>query len=131
MSRTTRGRGARRHVGVTMPRDVKSWMVEAASAMSWSAGDWVLAAAAEHGPRLQEAVSGGQTVRRQQLADPTFTALYLTDDEREELDDLARACGVNRSMLVTCVTRLARGADVDEVATAALATVEEDATEDA
>jgi len=43
------------------------------------------------------------------------TALYLTPDERDELDELAIACGLNRSAFVTSVARLALGEELDEV----------------
>ena len=101
--------GRRRHVGLTLPRDVKARMLEAASVHGWSAGEWVLAVAAEQGPRLR-ATSGQAPVRkRNQVDDATFAALYLTPDERAELDDQAVACGLNRSAFVTAVARLALG----------------------
>jgi hypothetical protein len=106
----------RRHVGLTMPRRTKSAMLEAAEVLGWSAGDWILAAAAEHGPRLQEAL-GVVTVRKRPVVeDAAFTALYLTAEEREELDDQAVACELNRSAFVTSVARLALGEDLEVVA---------------
>ena len=106
---------ARRHVGMTLPRVVKDGMLEAAKVMEWSAGQWLLAAAAEHGPRLREALGTVSVAKRPRVEDATFTALYLTADERDELDDQARACGLNRSAFVTAVARLALGADLEQV----------------
>jgi hypothetical protein len=105
----------RRHVGLTVPRAVKEHALEAAGVMRWPLGTWVLAAAAEHGPRLREALGEVRVAKRPKVAEATFTALYVTDDERAELDDQARACGLNRSAFVTAVARLALGAEVDEV----------------
>lgn len=113
----------RRHVGLTLPRPIKDRMLEAAATLEWSAGDWVLAAAAEHGSRLlpphgdvAHAGSAQQPLRRRaRVEDPSFTALYLTLDERDELDELARASGLNRSAFVTAVSRLALGDPSDEV----------------
>ena len=45
----------RQHVGLTVPRRVKAALIAAAGALDWSAGDWVLAAAAEYGPELRSA----------------------------------------------------------------------------
>jgi hypothetical protein len=118
---TTRARrGARepserRHVGLTVPRQVKAQLLEAAGALDWSAGDWVLAAAAEEGPRLLEALGQADVRKRHHVEDAAFTALYLTPDERDELDDQAIACGLNRSAFVTSVARLALGEDLDAV----------------
>ncbi len=42
----------RRQVGLTVPRAVKERMRAAAEVLDWSVGDWILAAAAEHGPRV-------------------------------------------------------------------------------
>ena len=108
----------RRHVGLTLPRSVKEGIVEAAAVIGWPAGQWVLTAAAEHGPGLRARLGRVAVAKRPRLDDATFTALYLTPDEREELDDQARACGLNRSAFVTSVARVALGDDVDEVADA-------------
>jgi hypothetical protein len=105
----------RRHVGMTLPRRVKEGMLEAADVMEWSAGQWLLAAAAEQGPRLREALGQVSVAKRPRVEDATFTALYLTADERDELDDQARACGLNRSAFVTAVARLALGERVEPV----------------
>ena len=105
----------RRHVGMTMPRAVKEQMLSAAEAIGWPAGRWALTAAAEHGPGLQEALRGRAVLRRVPQADPAFAALYLTLDERAELDDLAVACGLNRSAFVTAVARLALGQSIEDV----------------
>ena len=105
----------RRHVGMTLPRVVKEGMLEAASVMEWSAGQWLLATAAEQGPRLREALGTVSIAKRPRVEDATFTALYLTADERDELDDQAIACGLNRSAFVTAVARLGLGADVEQV----------------
>lgn len=111
-----RDEGARRrHVGMTLPRRVKDGMLEAAAVMEWSAGQWLLAAAAEQGPRLRETLGGISVRKRPHVEEATFTALYLTADEREELDDQARACGLNRSAFVTAVARLALGDELEEV----------------
>lgn len=104
----------RRHVGLTVPRAVKTRMLEAAEVLDWSAGDWVLAAAAEQGERLVGAIDA-PVVRRPAVEDPAFCALYLTPDERDELDDLARRIGLNRSALVTAVARLQLGDDPSNV----------------
>ena len=105
----------RRHVGLTLPRRVKEQVIAAAAVLDWSAGDWVLAAAAEHGRVLQETLGEVEVRRRPRVEDATFTALYLTPDERDELDDLAVACGLNRSAFVTSVSRLALGEEMDAV----------------
>jgi hypothetical protein len=105
----------RRHVGMTLPRRVKEGMLEAAGVMDWSAGQWLLAAAAEQGPRLREALGQVSVAKRPRVEDATFTALYLTADERDELDDQARACGLNRSAFVTSVARLGLGDDLGQV----------------
>jgi len=105
----------RRHVGLTVPRTVKVQILEAAAALDWSAGDWVLAAAAEHGPALREALGEVSVRKRPRVEDAAFTALYLTPDERDELDDQAVACGLNRSAFVTSVARLARGEEREDV----------------
>ena len=105
----------RRHVGMTLPRRVKERMLEAAGVMEWSVGQWLLAAAAEHGPRLREALGRTSVAKRPRVEDATFTALYLTADERDELDDQAVACGLNRSAFVTAVARLGLGEDLQQV----------------
>jgi len=105
----------RRHVGLTVPRRVKADLIAAAGALDWSAGDWVLAAAAEHGPDLQAALGDIEVPKRHTVEDAAFTALYLTPDERDELDDQAIACGLNRSAFVTSVARLALGEELEEV----------------
>jgi len=115
-SRTGETSGSdRRHVGLTLPRRVKEQVIAAAAVLDWSAGDWVLAAAAEHGRVLQEALGEGEVRRRPRVEDATFAALYLTPDERDELDDLAVACGLNRSAFVTSVSRLALGEELEAV----------------
>jgi hypothetical protein len=120
---TTRSRSgdqapsARKHVGLTLPRRVKEEALEAARVLEWSAGDWVLAAAAEEGPALRERLGEVAVRKRPKVEDAAFTALYLTPDERDELDDQADACGLNRSAFVTAVARLALGADLEEVVT--------------
>jgi uncharacterized protein (DUF1778 family) len=105
----------RKHVGLTVPRRVKEEMLDAAAALDWSVGDWVLAAAAEHGLGLRDALGEVAVRKRPRVEDASFTALYLTPDERDELDDQAVACGLNRSAFVTSVSRLARGEELEEV----------------
>lgn len=105
----------RAHVGLTVPRRVKADLLEAAAALDWSAGDWALAAAAEEGPRLLEALGHVEVRKRPHVEDAAFTALYLTPDERDELDDQAIACGLNRSAFVTSVARLALGEELEAV----------------
>lgn len=105
----------RRHVGLTVPRRVKQRAGAAAGVLEWSVGDWVLAAAAEHGPRLRAALGHTELPRRHAVEDATFTALYLTPDERDELDDQAVACGLNRSAFVTAVARLGLGEPIEDV----------------
>jgi hypothetical protein len=105
----------RKHVGLTLPRTVKEEALESARILEWSVGDWILAAAAEEGPALRERLGQVSVRKRPKVEDAAFTALYLTPDERDELDDQAVACGLNRSAFVTAVARLALGADLDEV----------------
>lgn len=105
----------RRHVGLTLPRRTKERLLEAARVLDWSAGDRVLAAAAEHGPQLHQALGQVEVRKRLQVEDATFTALYLTPDERDELDDQAVTCGLNRSAFVTAVTQLALGDELEDV----------------
>jgi hypothetical protein len=118
---TTRSRSGdrtpseRKHVGLTLPREVKEEAIEAAKVLEWSAGDWVLAAAAEQGPALRDRLGQVTVRKRPEVPDASFTALYLTPDERDELDDQAVACGLNRSAFVTAVARLALGAELDAV----------------
>lgn len=118
---TTRSRSGdttpseRKHVGLTVPRPVKDEMRRAAEVLDWSVGDWVLAAAAEHGPRLLAALGSVEVRRRPSVEDAAFTALYLTPDERDELDDQARAARLNRSAFVTAVSRLALGHALEEI----------------
>ncbi len=108
----------RKHVGLTVPRPVKHGILAAADALDWSAGDWVLAAAAEHGPELTRALGDVDVRKRPRIEDAAFTALYLTPDERDELDETAVDCGLNRSAFVTAVARLALGDDLEEVVAA-------------
>ena len=105
----------RKHVGLTLPREVKRRIIESADVLAWSAGDWVLAVAAEHGPRLIAELGHVQVRERPHVEDAAFTALYLTPDERDELDDQAVRCGLNRSAFVTAVARLGLGEDVEVV----------------
>ncbi len=105
----------RRHVGLTLPRHVKERVLEGAELLGWPVGRWVLTAAAEHGPALRAQLGEAAVRRRPKVADATFTALYLTDDERDELDDQAVACGLNRSAFVTAVARLALGEGLPDV----------------
>jgi len=105
----------RRPFGLTLPRWVRERLQEAAAARDGSAGDWVLAAAAEHGPALQAALRPVEVRRRPPVEDAAFTALSLTPEERDELDGLAVACGLNRSAFVTSVSRLALGEELDAV----------------
>jgi hypothetical protein len=100
---------------MTLPRSVKDRLLEAAEVMDWSAGDWVLAAAAEHGRRLAEHLEDREVRKRPAVPDATFTALYLTPEEREELDDQAVACGLNRSAFVTAVAQFALGDEPADV----------------
>lgn len=117
MSRRARSGDAtpsgRRQVGLTVPRRVKEQMTAAAQVLDWSVGDWVLAAAAEFAPQLPDTTT--RTRKRRAVADATFCALYLTDDEREELDEQATRHGLNRSAFVTATAQLALGADRDDV----------------
>ena len=118
---TTRSRrgdkapSGRRHVGLTVLRRVKADLIAAAEALDWSAGDWVLAAAAEHGPDLQAALGDIEVPKRQEVEDAAFTAIYLTPDDRDELDDRAVACGLNRSAFVNSVARLGIGEESEAV----------------
>jgi uncharacterized protein (DUF1778 family) len=107
----------RRHVGMTVPRRVKDEMRRAADVLEWSVGDWVLATAAEHGPTLLEALGSVEIRKRPKVEDATFTAIYLTPDERDELDDQARAGRLNRSAFVTAVARLGLGDELEDVVT--------------
>lgn len=103
----------RRQVGLTVPRRLKARMQEAAQVLDWSVGDWSLAAAAEYGPRIP--TLRGALRRRPRVTDPAFCALYLTADERDELDEQATARGLNRSAFVTATAQLALGAHLEEV----------------
>ena len=105
----------RRHVGLTLPRELKQRVIASAEVLAWSAGDWVLAVAAEHGPALRAALGTVRVRKRPRVDDAAFTALYLTPEERDELDDQAVACGLNRSAFVTAVARLGLGEDVEVV----------------
>jgi hypothetical protein len=109
------GPSERRHVGLTLPRAVKTEALAAAEVLEWSLGDWVLAAAAEQGPPFREALGRVELPKRTRVEDATFTALYLTPDERDELDDQAVACGLNRSAFVTAVARVALGEELTDV----------------
>ena len=103
----------RRQVGLTVPRRVKDRMAAAARVLDWSVGDWVLAAAAEFGDQVPDMSS--EPRKRPAVADATFCALYLTAEERQELDDQATVRGLNRSAFVTVTAQLALGADRDAV----------------
>ncbi|TVR27939.1 MAG: hypothetical protein EA387_00710 [Nitriliruptor sp.] len=105
----------RRDVGLTVPRWVKAELLDAAAALDRSAGEWVLAAAEEYGRALHDALAEVEVRRRPRVDDATFTALELTPDERDALDDQAVACGLNRSAFVTSVSRLALGEELDAV----------------
>lgn len=109
-------------MGLTVPRRVKADLIAAAGAFDWSAGDWVLAAAAEHGPELHAALGEVEVRKRPKVEDAAFTALYLTPDERDELDDQAIACKLNRSAFVTSVARLALGEELGDVVASLQAT---------
>ncbi len=104
----------RRQVGLTVPRQVKESMTAAAEVMDWSVGDWVLAAAAEFGPKVPNLHD--ELRKRPAVPDATFCALYLTTDERDELDEQATARGLNRSAFVTACAQLALGASAEHVA---------------
>ena len=104
---------ARRQVGLTVPRRVKEQMTAAARVLDWSVGDWVLAAAAEFGPRVPD--MSREVRRRTAVADATFCALYLTAEERQELDEQATARSLNRSAFVTATAQLALGAQLADV----------------
>ena len=49
------------------------------------------------------------------MEDATFTALHVTDDERDEIDEQASGCGLNRSAFVTAVAQLALGRHLADV----------------
>lgn len=105
----------RRQVGLTLPRHLKEQVLAAAAVMDWSAGDWVLAAAAEYGRQVPGPSQATHGRKRPRVPDATFCALYLTPDERDELDDQARDHGLNRSAFVTASAQLALGASRDDV----------------
>ncbi|MFA9445209.1 hypothetical protein [Egicoccus sp. AB-alg6-2] len=96
---------------------MKQAATEAASVHDWSVGDWVLAVAAEFGPTLRKRLGTVEVRRRPKVEDAAFAALYLTPDERDELDDQAVACGLNRSAFVTAVARLGLGDELEDVVT--------------
>ena len=104
-----------REVGLTLPGRVKAALLEAAAAAGRSAGEWVLVAAADHGAALQEALGQVELRRRPRVDDATFAAVALTAEERDELDERAVSCGLNRSVFVTSVSRLALGEELDVV----------------
>lgn len=103
----------RRHVGLTVPRRLKGSMTAAADVMDWSVGDWVLAAAAEFGPQVPDV--SGDLRKRPGVPDAAFCALYLSTDERDEIDEQAVARGLNRSAFVTACAQLALGASPQDV----------------
>jgi len=105
----------RKHIGLTLPRRVKQQATEAAGVHDWSVGDWVLAVAAEFGPSLRERLGQVEVRKRPTVEDASFAAIYVTPDERDELDDQAVACGLNRSAFVTAVARLGLGDDLEDV----------------
>ena len=105
----------RKHIGLTLPRRVKQQATEAAGVHDWSVGDWVLAVAAEFGPSLRERLGQVEVRKRPTVEDAAFAAIYVTPDERDELDDQAVACGLNRSAFVTAVARLGLGDDLEDV----------------
>lgn len=118
--RSRSGDGAaseRKHVGMTLPRAIKEEAKRAAGVLEWSVGDWLLAMAAEHGRELTEALGHVEVRRRPSVDDATFTAIYLTPDERDELDDQAVAARLNRSAFVTAVARVGLGEPLDDVVT--------------
>ncbi len=100
---------------MTLPYPLRERLKEAAAVLEWSTGDWVLAAAGEHGAALDAALGDVTVPRRTRVDHASFTALYLTEEERRELDDQAVACGLNRSAFVTAVTRLGLGEDLQTV----------------
>ena len=85
------------------------------AALQRAAGEWVVAAAADHGRWLQDALGEREVRRRPRMEDAAFSALSLTPDERDELDEMAVACGLNRSAFVSSVSRLALGEEMDAV----------------
>lgn len=105
----------RKHIGMTLPRRVKEEAKRAAEVLEWSVGDWLLAIAAEHGTELTKALGHVEVRRRPSVEDATFTAIYLTPDERDELDDQAVAAKLNRSAFVTAVARLGLGDPLEDV----------------
>ena len=105
----------RRDVGLTLPRQVKEQLLAAAAAHDCSAAAWVLAASAEHGPALRDTLRVLEVRRRPRVGAAAFTVLQLTAAERDHLDDLAVACGLNRSAFVTSVARLALGEELEVV----------------
>ncbi len=110
-----RGSSQRRDVGLTLPWRVKADLLAAAGARDWSAGEWVVAAAAEHGPKLLAALGQVEVRGRLRVEDAVFTVLSLTTDARDELDGMAIGCGLNRSVFVTSVARLALGEELEVV----------------
>ena len=119
--RGDRAPSERKHVGMTLPRPVKEQVVAAAALLEWSVGDWILAVAAEHGPAVVELLRGRGVRRRPKVEEATFTALYLTPDERDELDDQARSCGLNRSAFVTAVAQVGLGEPLEDAVAPLLA----------
>ena len=105
----------RRDVGLTVPEALKQQLLAAAAARDLSTGDWVLAAAAAHGPALRDALRPLEVRRRPKVDGAAFAVLQLTSEERDHLDDLAVACGLNRSVFVTSVSRLALGEELEVV----------------
>ena len=105
----------RRRVGLTLTRRVKQQVLEAAAAQHVSAGDWVLRAAAVHAGALQEALDLLEVRSRPRVEDAVFTALELTPEEQAHLDNLAVACGLNRSAFASSVSRLALGEEMQAV----------------
>jgi hypothetical protein len=103
-------------VGVSVPAALHGRLRSAAEERSCFKADVVLDALDVQAELLrqehEEKSRGGRTRsgRRRRVVDATPCELYLTEDERQSLDDLAAAVGESRSAVVTRLLELELGA---------------------
>lgn len=104
-------------VGVSLPAALHARLRGATEERSCFKADVVLDALDEFAERLRrehkEKASGGRrrSGRRRRVVDGTACELYVTEDERQELDQLAADVGESRSALVTRLLELALGSE--------------------
>jgi len=90
----------RRKVTTSIPARLHRLLRDEADRHGRFKGDLVIEALHDHGDQLTTE-HGRWARRRVRVEDPTQCQLYLTDQERRRLDDLARGLGVSRSGVVT------------------------------